>query len=637
METTLIAIIPHNPGDQGCEVSTATFDGTAWSGLSTISSQPGGISVVAFNDPSVVSFNNWTYMIYLGEADGTLYCAWNDGTSWYGGIPISQMNGDIAPKATHPPGIAVYRGLLMLSYVEPTDADHLVRTAWFDGNLWEGDEPISDQNGGIEPKSSLGSPAMCTFNGLLYFFYQYAGTARSCTFNGIVFEGNNKLKDQPGGISPSMLYQFSAVALADSIMISWRDRTSYEAYTANFDGQSWSGGTSVGSQPGNIDVTEWAGPSLEIMQGGVALFFRSKATSTLSAALLQNGTWSGGGGVALPTGGSTTHFYGDRVGVAKIAPAPVSNESWLSQVPDSHSLRQVALPGTHDSAAINSSYHTPYACQNQSITEQLDSGIRVLDVRLQMGESNGVYTFVTCHSDNLSSIGMNTYQSFESLMDECQAFLLSNPSEFIVMSLKVDSWVIPESKHNPARTALTAFLQNYPILWETALPTVGAMRGKILTFARLGIAPNSGIRIRFPENTPGSNVQAGSPPFSVYIQDQFKGLPLVGSEQAKCDLFTEALIEEGNFDIRWNFASATWFAVYGVYIGECLLNFFGQNVAAARTSLAGVWTMMDYPNNSFNSENYGSMTLTQFIIDSNFGYPNYPGTFTVIEDGHGDL
>lgn len=63
------------------------------------------------------------------------------------------------------------------------------------------------------------------------------------------------------------------------------------------------------------------------------------------------------------------------------------SSDWVSRIPDGTRINELAIPGTHDAAAwthysnIRSSTPGTWA-QRQSITEQLDLGVRALDLRV---------------------------------------------------------------------------------------------------------------------------------------------------------------------------------------------------------------------------------------------------------------
>ena len=181
------------------------FDGTNWHGNTTIASQPGNINPLSNLNPGVVVLNNWLYMIYKSGTNTDLCCAWYDGTKWNGGVSINTMPGGINPQSNNNPNAAVYNGMLYITYLDPSSPE--VYTAWFDGTTWAGNKKINDQNGGIDPESKY-SPAICSYKGLLYIVYTGAWVSNlySSVFDGIVWRGNTEISDQPGGISPKSSY-----------------------------------------------------------------------------------------------------------------------------------------------------------------------------------------------------------------------------------------------------------------------------------------------------------------------------------------------------------------------------------------------------------------------------------------------
>ena len=56
---------------------------------------------------------------------------------------------------------------------------------------------------------------------------------------------------------------------------------------------------------------------------------------------------------------------------------------WMYYVNDSTSLANLTIPGSHDSGALYEPVAGTAICQNLSIREQLDIGVRYLDIRLR--------------------------------------------------------------------------------------------------------------------------------------------------------------------------------------------------------------------------------------------------------------
>lgn len=314
------------------------------------------------------------------------------------------------------------------------------------------------------------------------------------------------------------------------------------------------------------------------------------------------------------------------------APAPTKDQpDWLARVADTTAINAINLPGTHDSAAIRRfPFVTPYTCHYTSLTRQALSGVRLFDIRLSVHESNGQFSFMTCHGD----LGDNEYQSFPSAMDEFKQFLVGHPKEFLAVSLKVDDWNgIPDASKPAAFNALYALLQGYPIVGRSDLPTLGQVRGKIYLLNRLNNDVRFGPPIGWNDATPGQAVPANPPSrtFPFYVQDKYKGLSITGAQAEKFDLWKVAESQASASQVLLNYASATWFGVIGVYIMGDVLGWLGAKSAANRPSLLG-WSLFDYEDTAYSTNLYGSLTVVEIVIDSNFKTSSaYPNAFQVTQ------
>ncbi|KAF7353720.1 PLCXc domain-containing protein [Mycena venus] len=151
--------------------------------------------------------------------------------------------------------------------------------------------------------------------------------------------------------------------------------------------------------------------------------------------------------------------------------------SFLSAVPDNRLLSDCLLPGTHDTMAF---YGWPFS-QCQSISTPLDvqfqSGIRLLDIRLtpvkgRLISYHGAYPQKTPFQDILVSV-----HNF-----------LSSPAgsrETIVMSIKQEA---PSSRFSQLVHDEIATGAGGRDMWffESRIPTLGEVRGKVVLFSRFG-------------------------------------------------------------------------------------------------------------------------------------------------------
>ncbi|CED82869.1 E, plc [Phaffia rhodozyma] len=151
-------------------------------------------------------------------------------------------------------------------------------------------------------------------------------------------------------------------------------------------------------------------------------------------------------------------------------------DGWMAHMPDTMSLGDISLPGTHQSTAL---YGVPVSqCQQPStpLKVQLADGIRFLDVRL--AEKKG--KLIAYH-------GILTQRAnFEDLLADVKAFLQSPESnrETVIMSI---------NQENASTELFLTILKGYirasdPSLWFLAnrIPPLSQVRGKIVLFSRFG-------------------------------------------------------------------------------------------------------------------------------------------------------
>ncbi|MBF2715654.1 hypothetical protein [Agrobacterium vitis] len=336
-----------------------------------------------------------------------------------------------------------------------------------------------------------------------------------------------------------------------------------------------------------------------------------------------------------------SHFL--FVGQLVVAQDSPDQPNWLGGLPDNLFLDQINLPGTHDSAAINSNilplYPRPtvivYACHYTTLTAQMTSGVRLFDIRISVHESNGAFTFVTCHGAIGSSRGFNEFQTLPSALDEFHAFLAQNPTEFLAISLKVDAWNTVSPAQQPAAlNALAALLHQYPVLAQEAMPTLEETRGLMYLLNRINDELRFGAPISWVDNTAGQLCEPTTGrDFELYVQDQFKGLPTFGATEEKFRVWTAALpninppvVDNNRRRLLLNYASATYFGVTGIYIMQDVLNFLGDATLAPDNMRLG-WSLFDYEETAYPLSTGGRANVVQLFIASNAHYWNYPRPF----------
>ncbi|OEV08230.1 phospholipase [Streptomyces nanshensis] len=167
-------------------------------------------------------------------------------------------------------------------------------------------------------------------------------------------------------------------------------------------------------------------------------------------------------------GGTTAAAAYAAPGAGRSA-AAAGPDAWMSQLPDRVLLRELTVPGTHNSGALHGG---PWAeCQNTPIAEQLSSGIRFLDIRCRLFDGS----FAIHHGPAYQHL------NFDDVLGTCRDFLASRPSETVLMRVKQE---YSEESAEHFRTVFEDYLdgRGWRSLFrlDPALPDLGDARGKVV-------------------------------------------------------------------------------------------------------------------------------------------------------------
>nr|GAT47304.1 PLC-like phosphodiesterase [Mycena chlorophos] len=233
-----------------------------------------------------------------------------------------------------------------------------------------------------------------------------------------------------------------------------------------------------------------------------------------------------------------------------VVPTP-QTAHWMAKVPDDTRLVDMNLPGTHDAATWNYSaerqkelekYTGPiypnfvFRCQDRSLLQSLDDGIRVFDLRL--GYNPGDDTIGFWHGRAL----LSPTTSFEDVLFGLYHWLLAHPTETILVSIQQEegSLTTYDKKFETIlHTALSSPLaQRFWRLEPGRLGTLGEARGKMVLLQRftyeflsdVGERHEFGIHLGAAKWTPnGADIRIvynEEPKRVAYVEDEFKpGVP----------------------------------------------------------------------------------------------------------------
>ncbi|MFE7547440.1 phosphatidylinositol-specific phospholipase C [Streptomyces gardneri] len=186
------------------------------------------------------------------------------------------------------------------------------------------------------------------------------------------------------------------------------------------------------------------------------------------------------------------------VGAPGARAAAVDTRAWMGAHPDGTPLARLTIPGTHDSGAR---FGGPWSeCQNTTIAQQLDSGIRFLDIRCRVTGGS----FAIHHGPSYQNM------MFGDVLVACSAFLAAHPSETVLMRVKQE---YSSDSDATFRSVFDDYLDSRG--WRSlfrigdTVPALGEARGKVVL-----IADNGGL--------PGLKWWDGG---AIAIQDDWNALP----------------------------------------------------------------------------------------------------------------
>ncbi|MFG2294152.1 phosphatidylinositol-specific phospholipase C [Streptomyces sp. NPDC048603] len=182
--------------------------------------------------------------------------------------------------------------------------------------------------------------------------------------------------------------------------------------------------------------------------------------------------------------GATAAGAAAGLGVAAAAPTAartLGTQDWMAGLADSTALQRMTIPGTHDSGARYGGLYV--ACQNITVAQQLDAGIRFLDVRCRVTGGS----FAIHHASFYQNL------MFGDVLVACRNFLAAHPSETVLMRVKQE---YSGESDATFRAVFDDYLDNRgwrPLFRiDSVLPALGQARGRVVLLADNGGLP--GIR-----------------------------------------------------------------------------------------------------------------------------------------------
>lgn len=157
--------------------------------------------------------------------------------------------------------------------------------------------------------------------------------------------------------------------------------------------------------------------------------------------------------------------------------------AWMDKIPSNQLLSQLTIPGTHNSYARHGTIF--HQCQDWTISEQLNNGIRFFDVRFRPYER-----YFTVHHGNKfqKKYGGHVFKDFKQ-------FLQNNPKETVLISIRDETrgnnLIDPYPGSLDFKTILNSYLNDKkykPYIYQNhkVIPTLGEARGKMVIIDKDG-------------------------------------------------------------------------------------------------------------------------------------------------------
>lgn len=215
----------------------------------------------------------------------------------------------------------------------------------------------------------------------------------------------------------------------------------------------------------------------------------------------------------------------------------LSGKNWMKNLPNNIDVFKLNLCGTHDCVTQFVQIPHFFQCQNKNIYEQLNLGIRALDIRV--ASKNGRLVTVHGMAKTFAEKSRKTGQmDLQKVLDYCYKFLNENPSETIIFQFKND---YGDNNEECFDLLFNKYLKNNRGKWfaENRAPQLGEARGKIILIRRCKMAQkheytpqNTGIDFSTwqeqvtAEPHPLSLTTGGEHSMKFIVQDRFKYKPI---------------------------------------------------------------------------------------------------------------
>ena len=291
--------------------------------------------------------------------------------------------------------------------------------------------------------------------------------------------------------------------------------------------------------------------------------------------------------------------------------------NWMKNLADEITISEINLPGTHNSCTKKVQFSYLSKCHDLSIYEQLNIGVRYLDIRVEIygDKLKTVHSITDCYTTH----GKKKKLLLDYVLEDCKKFLKENPTETIILCVKRDDGPSSEETFD---LFYNNYLKDEP-LWftENRIPFLGEVRGKMVLFNRCHVDfknenytdQNTGLRLsNWPDLPKNSEICYSEVPVykqdktydeTYIVQDMYKLSPKEKWHKAVLPLVINPPQEESLF-LNY-FSAANFILSPRIYAKYILKNF--QKIPLQKHKKYG-WLILDFPTKK----------LCENIISTNF-------------------
>lgn len=188
----------------------------------------------------------------------------------------------------------------------------------------------------------------------------------------------------------------------------------------------------------------------------------------------------------------------------------VSKNEWMKELSGDINLSELTIPGTHDTGARYGGAFVE--CQEMTLKEQLEAGIRFIDIRCR-------------HFNNAFTIHHAAFyqnMNFQDVCNACGEFLISHPSECIIMLVKEEHTADENTPNQTFEDVFDSYIRGHEDFWylNDSIPTLDEVRRKVVLLRRFAANRNpKGIDASNWRDNATFDIQI--PGGTLKIQDQY--------------------------------------------------------------------------------------------------------------------